>query len=62
MCARAYVYVRVCVHACEQMAVLYQNAKDKHANGLKMLMKHFDYHPQFKRWSDTFTAVPFRPK
>lgn len=48
--------------AVEQMSVLYQNAKDKHANGLQMLMKHFDYHPEFKRWSDTFTAVPFRPK
>ena len=45
-----------------QMAVLYQHAKDKHANGLNMLMKHFDYHPAFKRWSDTLTAVPFRPK
>ena len=45
-----------------QMSVLYQNAKDKHANGLTMLMKHFDYHPEFKRWSDTFSAVPFRPK
>ena len=33
-----------------EMDVLYRNAKDKHANGLKMLMKHFDYHPEFKRW------------
>jgi len=45
-----------------QMAVLYQNAKDKHTGGLEMLKKHFDYHPEFKRWSDTFSAVPFRPK
>jgi len=45
-----------------EMGVLYRNAKDKHANGLKMLMKHFDYHPEFKRWSDTFSAVPFRPQ
>ena len=44
------------------MGVLYQNAKDKHAGGLEMLKKHFDYHPEFKRWSDTFSAVPFRPK
>ena len=45
----------------EQMSVLYQNAKNKHALGLEMLMKHFDYHPELKRWSDTFSAVPFRP-
>jgi hypothetical protein len=45
-----------------QMGVLYQNAKDKHSGGLEMLKKHFDYHPEFKRWSDTFSAVPFRPK
>jgi hypothetical protein len=29
---------------------------------LKLLRDHFDYHPEFKRWSDTFSAVPFRPK
>jgi hypothetical protein len=21
----------------------------------------FEYHPLFKRWSDTFTAIPFKP-
>jgi hypothetical protein len=45
----------------EQMDKLYQQAKVKHTDGLKLLMKHFDYHPEFKRWSDTFSAVPFRP-
>jgi len=55
-------FVRKYQEFMEQMSVLYQNAKDKHANGLTMLMKHFDYHPEFKRWSDTFSAVPFRPK
>ena len=46
----------------EQMAVLYKNAKDKHEGGLKLLRDHFDYHPAFKRFSDTFSAVPFKPK
>jgi hypothetical protein len=46
----------------DQMSKLYKNAKDKHEGGLKLLREHFDYHPEFKRWSDTFSAVPFRPK
>ena len=25
-------------------------------------IQEFDYHLAFKRWSDTFTAVPFKPK
>eukprot|EP00960_Hanusia_phi_P020861 614767-Hanusia_phi.AAC.1 len=61
----------------KQMDILYKNAKVKHADGLKLLMEHFDYHPEFKRcddvdfdsarliprcrWSDTFSAVPFKP-
>mmetsp|Transcript_8371 Transcript_8371/g.20814 ORF Transcript_8371/g.20814 Transcript_8371/m.20814 type:complete len:147 (+) Transcript_8371:100-540(+) len=45
----------------EQMDRLYKQAKVKHADGLKLLMEHFAYHPEFKRWSDTFSAVPFRP-
>lgn len=45
----------------EQMDRLYKQAKVKHADGLKLLMQHFAYHPEFKRWSDTFSAVPFRP-
>ena len=46
----------------EEMAKLYKDAKDKHEGGLQLLKQHFDYHPEFKRWSDTFSAVPFRPK
>mmetsp|Transcript_38331 Transcript_38331/g.74883 ORF Transcript_38331/g.74883 Transcript_38331/m.74883 type:complete len:150 (-) Transcript_38331:418-867(-) len=45
----------------DQMDRLYNQAKVKHADGLKLLMEHFAYHPEFKRWSDTFSAVPFRP-
>mmetsp|Transcript_886 Transcript_886/g.2169 ORF Transcript_886/g.2169 Transcript_886/m.2169 type:complete len:150 (+) Transcript_886:151-600(+) len=45
----------------EQMDTLYKQAKVKHAAGLQLLMEHFDYHPEFKRWSDQFSAVPFRP-
>jgi hypothetical protein len=27
-----------------------------------MLIKEFDYHVAYKRWNDTFTAIPFKPK
>ncbi len=40
---------------------LYGEAKLKHAAGLSLLIKEFQYHPTFKRWSDGFTAVPFKP-
>jgi hypothetical protein len=45
----------------EKMATLYGDAKEKHAEGYKLLMEHFAYHPAFKRWSDTFSAIPFKP-
>ena len=41
---------------------LYDNAKLQHANGIKLLVDEFRYHPTFKRWNDDFSAVPFRPK
>jgi hypothetical protein len=30
--------------------------------GLEMLIRDFGYHIAYKRWQDTFTAVPFKPK
>jgi hypothetical protein len=30
--------------------------------GLEMLIRDFGYHIMYKRWNDTFTAVPFKPK
>lgn len=44
------------------MQTLYDDAKMRHAQGIQVLMQNFDYHPEFKRWSDSFSAVPFRPK
>lgn len=44
------------------MQTLYDDAKLRHAQGILVLVQNFDYHPEFKRWSDTFSAVPFRPK
>ena len=41
---------------------LYDEAKSKHARGLQLLIDKFDYHPAFKRWSDDFSASPFKPK
>ncbi|TMW65090.1 hypothetical protein Poli38472_009257 [Pythium oligandrum] len=40
----------------------YGDAKLRHAQGIQVLIDQFDYHPEFKRYSDTFSAVPFRPK
>ncbi|GLD99552.1 hypothetical protein PINS_up008278 [Pythium insidiosum] len=40
----------------------YEDAKLRHAQGIQVLIDEFDYHPEFKRYSDTFSAVPFRPK
>ena len=43
------------------MESLYGNAKEKHAQGLDLLKEHFGYHPLFKRWFDSFSAIPFKP-
>lgn len=40
---------------------LYGSAKEKHAKGIQMLVDEFDYHVAYKRYSDTFSAVPFKP-
>lgn len=29
---------------------------------IDLLIRDFNYHVNFKRWNDTFTAVPFKPK
>lgn len=42
---------------------LYNNAADQHLKGIELLIREFEYHPQFKKNGDKdFTAVPFRPK
>ena len=41
---------------------LYADAKEKHSQGLLLLIRDFAYHPAYKRWSDNFTAKPFKPK
>jgi succinate dehydrogenase/fumarate reductase cytochrome b subunit len=30
--------------------------------GIDMLISEFGYHIAYKRWNDTFSAVPFKPK
>ena len=40
---------------------LYANAKQKHADGLQLLVENFQYHPLFKLGKDPFVAVPFKP-
>lgn len=46
----------------DNMQTQYDDAKLRHAQGIQVLMDNFDYHPEFKRFSDTFSAVPFKPK
>ena len=46
----------------EGIAVIYDNAKKFHGKGIQMLVDEFDYHPSFKRPTDTFSATPFQPK
>ncbi|RLN50136.1 hypothetical protein BBJ28_00021059 [Nothophytophthora sp. Chile5] len=46
----------------DSMQGQYEDAKLRHAQGIKVLIENFDYHPEFKRFSDTFSAVPFKPK
>lgn len=45
-----------------RMQTQYDDAKRRHAQGVRVLIDNFDYHPEFKRFSDTFSAVPFKPK
>lgn len=46
---------------CKEIDVLYQDAKEKHAKGIQMLVDDFDYHIAYKRWSDTFSSIPYKP-
>jgi hypothetical protein len=41
---------------------LYGDAKEKHAAGVELLCRDFGYHPAYRRWHDTFTATPWKPK
>lgn len=49
-------------HLVDDIHGIYENAKVFHAKGIEMLIDEFNYHPAFKRWNDTFTAIPFKPK
>ncbi|GAX74114.1 hypothetical protein CEUSTIGMA_g1563.t1 [Chlamydomonas eustigma] len=46
----------------EKIHNVYDNAKEFHSKGIDMLIKDFDYHLAYKRWSDSFSGVPFKPK
>ena len=43
-----------------EISQLYGEAKEKHAQGIKLLIKDFAYHPAFKRWDDHFWSVGYR--
>lgn len=45
-----------------EIEAIYAGAKEFHATGIGLLIENFSYHVNFKRWNDTFSAVPFRPK
>lgn len=38
------------------------SAMQFHAKGIQMLIDEFNYHVAYKRWDDTFNAIPFKPK
>ncbi|GLI59029.1 hypothetical protein VaNZ11_000855 [Volvox africanus] len=46
----------------EQIQTIYEGAKEFHGKGIDMLIKDFGYHIAYKRWNDSFTAIPFKPK
>lgn len=45
-----------------EIASIYDDAKERHKKGIKVLVNEFDYHPEFFRPSDSFHAIPFVPK
>jgi len=45
-----------------EVDVLYGEAKGRHASGIQLLIREFDYHPSFKRWNDEFSSTPWKPK
>ncbi len=44
-----------------EISSLYGEAKEKHAQGISVLIKDFAYHPAFKRWDDRFSSTPCKP-
>ncbi|KAL3160670.1 hypothetical protein ABBQ32_010585 [Trebouxia sp. C0010 RCD-2024] len=50
------------VHLVEDIHNVYGTAKEFHAKGIQMLIDEFNYHVAYKRWDDTFNAIPFKPK
>ena len=46
----------------KDISTLYDSAKAEHVKGIDLLVREFKYNPLFKKPSDTFSAVPFKPK
>lgn len=46
----------------EKIQHIYNGAKEFHGKGIEMLIKEFNYHIMYKRWNDTFTGIPYKPK
>ena len=69
VCARVCVCVCVCVcaRACGGRSPLEPHSCARAQSPLcscsiELLIQQFNYHVNFKRWNDTFSAVPFKPK
>ena len=45
-----------------EIETIYAGAKEFHASGIGLLIKDFGYHVAYRRWNDTFSAVPFKPR
>lgn len=46
----------------KEIASIYDDAKERHKEGINVLVNNFDYHPEFFRPQDSFRAIPFVPK
>ncbi|CAM9391077.1 unnamed protein product [Ectocarpus sp. 4 AP-2014] len=46
----------------KEIASIYDDAKARHREGVKVLVNEFNYHPEFFRPKDGFHATPFVPK
>ena len=44
-----------------EIGLIYEKAKVGHSKCIGMLKSEFGYHPEFKRPSDTFFGIPFKP-
>eukprot|EP00238_Polyblepharides_amylifera_P005215 CAMPEP_0196600360 /NCGR_PEP_ID=MMETSP1081-20130531/95345_1 /TAXON_ID=36882 /ORGANISM="Pyramimonas amylifera, Strain CCMP720" /LENGTH=143 /DNA_ID=CAMNT_0041926193 /DNA_START=457 /DNA_END=888 /DNA_ORIENTATION=+ len=55
-------FLKQYAHLCTDMGAINQEVNIKHTTAMEILRKNFDYHPAYKRWSDAFSPVPWKPE